>query len=151
MLPLWFHLPSVTCEEGWAPKNWCFWTLVLEKTLESPLDLKETQPVDPKGNPCWIFIGKTDVEAETPILWPSYVKKWLIEKKPWCWERLKVGGEGHDRGWYSWMPSPTQWTWVWVSSRSWWWTEKLGMLLSMGWQRIRHDWANELIHFFLIF
>ena len=103
-------------KESWALKNWCFRTVVLE-TLDSPLDCKEIQPVHPKGNQRWIFIGKTDVEAETPILWPSYVKKWLIAKKPWCWERLKVGGEGDDRGWDGWMTSPTQWTWVWVSSR----------------------------------
>ena len=66
--------------EGWAPKNWCFWTVVLEKTLESPLDCKEIQPVHPKGNPSWIFIGRTDPEAETPILWPPDAKNWLIGK-----------------------------------------------------------------------
>ena len=67
-------------KENWAPKNWWFWTVVLEKTLESPLDCKEIQPVHPKGNQSWIFIGRTDVEAETPILWPSDVKSWLIWK-----------------------------------------------------------------------
>ena len=67
-------------KEGWAPKNWCFWTVVLEKTLESPLDCKEIQPVHPKGNQSWIFIGRTDAEAETPILWPPDAKKWLIGK-----------------------------------------------------------------------
>ena len=69
-------------KENWAPKNWCFWTVVLEKTLESPLDWKETQPVHPKGNQSWIFIGRTDAEAETPIIWPPYVKNWLIWKDP---------------------------------------------------------------------
>ena len=69
-------------EESWALKNWCFWTVVLEKTLESPLDCKEIQPVHPKGNQSWIFIGRTDVEAETPILWPLDVKNWLIGKDP---------------------------------------------------------------------
>jgi len=69
-------------KESWAPKNWCFWTVILEKTLESPLDCKEIQPVHPKGNQFWIFIGRTDVEAETPILWPSDVKNWLIWKDP---------------------------------------------------------------------
>ena len=64
-------------------------------------------------------------------------------KRPWCWKRLKVGGEGDDRGWDGWMASPTQWTWVWVSSRSWWWTGKPGMLQFMGLQRVRHDWATE--------
>ena len=69
-------------KESWAPKNWCFWTVVLEKTLESPLDCKEIQPVNPKRNQSWIFIGRTDVEAETPILWPRDVKNWLTGKDP---------------------------------------------------------------------
>ena len=69
-------------KESWAPKNWCFWTVVLEKTLESPLDYKEIQPVHPKGNQSWIFIGRTDVEAETPILWPPDARSWLIWKDP---------------------------------------------------------------------
>ena len=69
-------------KEGWAPKNWCFWTVVLEKTLESPLDCKEIQPVDPKGDHFWVFFGRTDVEAETPILWPCDAKSWLIWKDP---------------------------------------------------------------------
>ena len=72
---------ELDCEEGWAPKNWCFWTVVLEKTLESPLDCK-IQSVHPKADQSWMFIGKTDVEAETPILWPPYVKSWLIGKDP---------------------------------------------------------------------
>ena len=70
------------CEESWAPKNWRFWTVVMEKTLESPLDCKEIQPVDPKGDQSWVFTGKTDVEAETPILWPPHAKSWLIGKDP---------------------------------------------------------------------
>ena len=69
-------------KESWAQKNWCFWIMVLEKTLESPLDSKEIQPVNPKGNQSWIFIGRTDVEAETPILWPHDLKSWLIGKDP---------------------------------------------------------------------
>ena len=69
-------------KESWAPKNWYFWTVVLEKTLESPLDCKETQPVHPKGDQPWVFIGRTDVEAEAPILWPPDVKDWLIGKDP---------------------------------------------------------------------
>ena len=69
-------------KESWAPKNWCFWTVVLEKTLESPLDCKEIQPVHPKGNQSWISIGRTDVEAETPTLWPPDRKNWLIWKDP---------------------------------------------------------------------
>ena len=73
---------ELDCEESWAPKNWCFWTVVLEKTLESPLDCKEIQPVHPKGDESWVFIGRTDVEAETPILWPPDAKNWLIWKDP---------------------------------------------------------------------
>ena len=71
---------ELDCEESWAPKSWRFWTVVLEKTLESPLDCKEMQPVHPKGDQSWVFIGRTDAEAETPILWPPHVKSWLIEK-----------------------------------------------------------------------
>ena len=73
---------ELDCEESWAPKNWCFWTVVLGKTLESPLDCKEIQPVHPKGNQSWIFIGRTDAEAETLILWPLVVKNWLIWNDP---------------------------------------------------------------------
>ena len=73
---------SWTIKESWGPKNWCFWTVVLEKTLESPLECKEIQPVHPKGNQSWIFTGRTDVEAETPLLWPPYAKSWLIWKDP---------------------------------------------------------------------
>ena len=69
-------------KESWVPKNWCFWTVVLEKTLESPLDCKETQPVHPKGNQSWVFIGSTDFEAEIPILWPPHAKSWLFGKDP---------------------------------------------------------------------
>ena len=102
-------------KENWAPKNWCFWTVVLEKTLESPLDYKEIHPVHPKGNQSWIFLGRTDAEAETPILWPPDAKNWFIWKDPdarkdWRWE------EKGTRGWDGWMVSLTQRTWVWVSS-----------------------------------
>ena len=103
-------------KEGWAPKNGCFRTVVLEKTLESPLDCKEIKLVNLKGNQSWIFIGGTDAEANTSILWPPDAKNWLIGKDPWCWERLKAGSEGDDRGWDGWMASPTWWTWVWASS-----------------------------------
>ena len=74
--------PELDYKESWAPKNWCFWTVVLEKTLDSPLDCKEIQSVDPKGNQSWIFIGRTDAKAEAPILWPPNAKNWLIEKYP---------------------------------------------------------------------
>ena len=81
-----------------------FWAVVLEKILESPLDSKEIQPVHPKGNQSWIFIGRTDAKAETPILWPPHAKSWLIGWL-WCWEGLGVEGEGDDRGWDGWMTS----------------------------------------------
>ena len=122
-------------KENWPPKNWCFQTVALEKTFESPLDYKEIQPVHPKGNQSWIFIARTDVEAKTPI--PDAELTYL--KRPRSWKRLKVGGEGDDRGWDDWMASPTQWTWVWVNSGNWWWTGRPGVLQSMGSQRIRKD------------
>ena len=101
-------------------------------------------PTSPsKGNQSWMFIGRTDAEAETPILWPPDGKTWLIWKKPWCWERL-TEGEGIDRGRDGWMASPIQWTWVWVNSRSWWWTGRPGVLQPMGSQRVEHNWATEL-------
>ena len=129
---------------SWVPKNWCFWTVVLEKTLESPLDCKEIQPVHPKGDQSWIFIGRTDAEAETLILWPPDVKNWLIWKDPDAGKDWRQGGEGDDRGWDGWMASLTLWTSVWVSSGSWWWTGRPGVLQSMGLQKVRYNWATEL-------
>ena len=114
-------------KEGWALKNWCFWIVVLEKTLESPLDSKEIRPVNTKGKQPWMFIGKTDVKAEVPILWLPDAKHLLMRKDPDA-ERLKAGGEGDDRGWNGLMASPTQWTWVWASCGRWWRTGKLGVL-----------------------
>ena len=128
----------VDYKESLELKNWCFWTVVLEKTLESPLDYKEIKAVNPKGNQSWIFTGRTDAEAETLIHWPPDVKNWLIGR-PWCWERLKAGGEGDDRGWDGWMASLTWWTWVWASFGSWWRTGKPGVLQSLGSQRVGHD------------
>ena len=91
-------------KEGWVPKNWCFWTVVLEKTLESPLDCKEIQPVHPKGNQSWIFIGRTDVEAEAPILRLPDVKNWLTRRDPDAgedWRQEKKGmTEGKMVGWH---------------------------------------------------
>ena len=128
-------------KESWELKNWCLWTVVLEKTLESPLDSKEIQPIHSEGDQPWDFFGRTDAEAETPILWPPHVKRGLIGKD-WCWEGLGAGGEGDDREWDDWM---TWWTWVWTSSRSWCWSEKPGVLQSMGLKRVGHDWATELM------
>ena len=131
-------------KESWTPNNWCFWTVVVKKTLESPLDCKEIQLVHPSGIQSWIFIGRTDVEAETPIIWPPDVKNWLTGKDPDAGERLKAGREGNDRRWNCWMASPIQWTWVWVGSGSWWWTERPSLLHTMGLQsRIQlSDWTE---------
>ena len=116
---------------------------MLEKTLESPLDWKEIQPVHSKGDQSWVFFGRNDAKAETPMLWPPHAKSWVIGRL-WCWEGLGAGGEGDDRGWDGRMSSPTRWTWVWVHSGSWWWTGRPGVLRFMGSQRIGHDWATEL-------
>ena len=115
-------------KKGWVLKNWWFWIKVLAKTLESPLDSKDIKPVNPKGNQilsihwkdwCWSWSSNT-------------LSTWYEEsthcKRPWCWERLKARGEVDNRGWDGWMASLTQWTWVWGSSGSWWWTGKPGML-----------------------
>ena len=112
-------------------KNWCFWTAVLEKTLESPMESKDMKSVNPKGNQSWIFIGRNDDEAEAPILWPPDAKS-IHWKILWC-----------SRGWDGWIVSLTQWTWVWANSRRYWRTEKPGVLQSMGLQRFGHDWATE--------
>ena len=131
-------------KESWAPKNWCFWTVVLEKTLESPLDCKEMKPVRPKGDQSWVSFGRTDAKAEALILWPPDAKSWLIGKDPDAGKDWRWGREGDDRGGDGWMASPTQWTRVWVNSGSWWWTGRPGMLRFMGSQRVGHDWATEL-------
>ena len=98
-------------------------------------DCKEIQPVHPKGDQSWVFIGRTDAEAETPNLWPPHMKSWLTGKRSWCWEWLGAGGEGDVRGWDGWMASRTRWMWVWVNS---------GVLRFMGSQRVGHDWVTEL-------
>jgi len=136
-------------KESWALKNWGFGTVVLDKTLESPLHCKEIQPVHPKGDQSWIFIGRTD--AEPPIFWPPDAKNRLLEKTlvlrkiegrkrrdEQRWKRRQ------NRGWDSWMVSWTQRTWVWVSSGSWWWTGKPGEVQSIGSWGVGHGWATEL-------
>ena len=124
-------------KESWVPKKWCFWTVVLEKTLESPSDCKEIQPERRSvlsvhwKDWCWSRNSST-------------LATWCEElthlKRPWCWERLKAG-EGENRGWDGWVASWVQW--VRVNSGSWWWMGKTGVLQSMGSQRVRHDWATE--------
>ena len=104
-------------KESWVPKNWCFWIMVLEKTLESPLHCKEIQPVNPKGNQPWIFTGQTDAEAEIPILWPLDVKSRLTGKDPDAGKDWRQEEKWGDRRRDGWMASLTQWTWVWANSR----------------------------------
>ena len=131
-------------EEGWAPKNWCFWSLVLEKTLESPLGCKEIQPVHPKGDQPWDFFGRNDAKAETPVLWPPRAKSWLIGKdsdagRDWGQEE-KGTTEDEMAGWHLCFDGR-----VWVNSGSWWWTGRPGVLQFMGSQRVIHDWVTDLI------
>ena len=133
-------------KESWAQENWCFWTVVLQKTLESPLDCKEIQPVHPKWKSvlnihwkdwCWSW------NSNTLDTWCKELTHW---KRPWCWERLKVRGEGDERGWDGWMASLTQWPWVWVNSGSWWWTGRPSVLQSMGSKESdTTEWLNWLI------
>ena len=132
------------CQESSVPKNWRFWTVVLEKSLESPLDCKEIHAVHPKGDQSWVSIGRTDAEAETPILWPPDGKSWLTGKDPDAgrdWGQEEKGTtEGEMAGWLS----LTRWTWVWVNSGSWWWTGRPGVLWFMGSQTVGDNWAIEL-------
>jgi len=142
-----FPVVMYGCESWTIKKAECWridtFELWLEKTLESPWDNKEIQPVH-QGNQSWIFIGRTDAEAETLILWPADVKTWLIWKDPDAGKDWRQEEKGDDRGWDGWIASPIQWTWVWVNSRSWWWTGRPGLLQSMESQRVRHDWVTEL-------
>ena len=129
-------------KESWAQKNWCFWTVVLENTLETPLEYKEIQPVHPKGDQFWVFIERTDVEAEAPVFCHLMRRADSFEKT------LMLGKGRRRRGWQRmiWLDGITDSMdmWVWVNSRSWWWTGRPGMLQFMGLQRVGHDWATEL-------
>ena len=133
-------------KESWVPKNWCFWTVVLEKTLKSPLDCKEIQPVHPKGNQSWKFIERTDAEAGTPIFDHLMRRAKSLEKSLMLGKIEGRRRRGRQR--MRWLGGIiiqrwSGWTWGWASSRSWWWTGKLGMLQSTGSQRVRYDWATE--------
>ena len=118
-------------KESWAPKDWCFWTVVLENTLESPWTarqsnqsiLKEISPGVHWKDWCWSW------NSNTLATWCEELTHW---KRPWCWERLRAGGEGDNKGWDGQMASPTRWTWIWVNSGSWWWTGKPGVLRFIG-------------------
>ena len=136
---------ELDCEESWAPKNWCIWTVVLEKTLESPLDCKEIQPVHSEGDQSWVFFGRNDAKAETPVLWPPHARSWLIGKDSDAGRAWGQEKNGMTEDEMRWVHSLTRWTWVWVNSGSWWWTGRPGVLWFMGSQRIGHDWATDLI------
>ena len=134
---------ELDCEESWAPKNWCFWTVVLEKTSESPLEYKNIHPVHSKGDQPWVFFGRNDAKAETPVLWPPPVKSWLIGKdsdagRDWGQEE-KGTTEDEMAGWhhrldgheFEWTPGIGD-------------GQRPGMMWFMGSQRVGHDWATEL-------
>ena len=114
---------------------------MLEKTLKSPLNCKEIKTVHPTGNQSWVFIGRTDVEAETPILWPPDAESF---EKALMLGRTQVERRRGHRRWDGWMASLTRWPWVLTGSRCWWWTGKPGVIQSMGSQRLGHDWPSEL-------
>ena len=130
----------------------CFWAVVLEKTLENRLDCKEIKPINPKGNQSWMFIGRTDAEAETPILWPPDAKNWLTGKDPDAGKDWRQDEKGGNRGQDGWMAPLTRWKWVWTSSGSWWWHRESwcaavhGVAKSQTWLS---DWT-ELILFLII-
>ena len=155
---------ELDCEEGWELKNWCFWTVMLEKTLESPLDCKEIQPVDSTGDQSWVFFGRDDTKAETPVLWPPYVKSWLTGKDS-CWEGLGAGGKGMTEdemaGWYHWLDGREfEWTpgvmmdreawhaaihgvtksWTWLSD----WTELNWRFNITRWTTSKSNWLYSL-------
>ena len=131
-------------KEGWALKNWCFWTVVLEKTLECPLDCKEIKEINPKGNQSWYSLEGLMLQLKLQyfghLMW-----RWFHWKRPWCWQRLKPGGEGYDRGRDGWMASLTQWTWVRAIPERQWRTGKPGILQSKGSQRWTwlSDWTTS--------
>ena len=134
---------ELDCLESWALKNWCFWTVLLEKTPESPLDCREIQPVHPKGDQSWVFIGRTDAKAETPVLWPPHAKSWLIRKDSDAgrdWGQEEKGTTEDEMAIWHHRLNGHEFEWT----RSWWWTERPGMLQFMGSQRVKHDWATEL-------
>ena len=134
---------ELDCEESWAPKNWCFWSVVLEKTLESPLDCKEIQPVHPKGDQSWVFFGRNDAKAGTPVLWPPHVKSWLIGKDSDAegdWGQEEKGTtEDEMAGWHHWL-----------NGHEFEWTPGVGdgqggLACCDSWgHKVRHNWAIDL-------
>ena len=133
---------ELICEESWAPKNWCFWTVVLEKTLESPLDCKEIQPVHPKGDQTWVFFGRNDAKAETPVLWPPHAKSWLIGKDSDAgrdWGQEEEATEDETVGWHHRLDGHEfEWTPGVGDGQG-------GLACCNSWgHRVGHDWATEL-------
>ena len=114
IFPVVIYMRELDCKGDWALKNWCFWTVVLEKTLESPLNCKEIKPVSPKWNQPGTFIGTTCWSWNSSTL-ATWFKELTHLKRPWCWERLRAREEEDNRWWDGWMASLTQWTWVWVT------------------------------------
>ena len=133
------------CEESWAPKNWCLWTVVLDKTLASPLDCKKIQPVHPKGDQTWVLLEGLMLRLKFQYFGYLMQRVDSLEKTLML-GGIGPGGEGDNRGWDSWVASPSQWTWVWVNSGSWWWTGRPGLLQFMGSQRAdmpeRLNWTD---------
>ena len=133
---------ELDCEESWAQKNWCFWTVVL-KTLESPwIARRSNQSILKEISPGCSLEGLM-LRLKLQYFGHLVCEELTHWKRPWCWEGLGAG-EGDDRGWDGWMASLTRCTWVWVNSGSWWWTGRPGVLQFMGSQGVRHDWATEL-------
>jgi len=132
----WASVYGVT--QSWTQLKW------LSSSSRDPFKKIEDTKGDTKGDQSWVFIGRTDVEAENSSTLATWCEELTHWKRPWCWERLRAEGEGDDRGWDGWIASLTQWTWVWVNSGSWWWTGRPGVLQSMELQRVGHDWATEL-------
>ena len=141
-----YGLWDLDYKESWVPKNWCFWTWCWKRLLKVPWTARSNQSILKEINPEYSLEGlmlKLKCQYSGHLMWrtDSMEKTLMLE-------RLKAGGEGDDRGWDGWMVSPMWWTWVWVNSRSWWWTRKPGVLQSesMGSQRIKHNWVTELIN-----
>ena len=133
---------ELCCEESWAPNNWHFWTLVLEKNPESPIHSKESNQAILKEIRPWCSLE--GIILKLKLQYFGHLIRRVDSGNYWCWEGLGAQRKGDDRIWDGWRASPTRRMWVWVNSGSFWWTGKPGVLQSMGLQRVGHDWATEL-------